>query len=103
MAETTNFDWDEANIRHIAEHGVLPAEAEEVIQNNPLDLEHQVRNGERRTMQIGGTHSGRVLVVVTTLRGKMLRVVTAFPANREYRAFYRQQREGDEHGKARFS
>jgi hypothetical protein len=33
------FDWDEANIRHIAEHGVLPSEAEEVILRSPLDLD----------------------------------------------------------------
>jgi hypothetical protein len=28
------FDWDEANIAHIAKHDVKPHEAEEVITNN---------------------------------------------------------------------
>jgi hypothetical protein len=27
------FDWDEGNISHIAEHGVSPDEAEEVVLN----------------------------------------------------------------------
>ncbi len=50
-------------------------------------------------MQIGATRSGRILVVITTLRGGKTRVVTAFPANRAYRAFYRAQMEGIENGK----
>jgi uncharacterized DUF497 family protein len=87
------FDWDEANIAHIAEHDVLPFEAEEVVANSPLDIGHQGRNGEDRLMQIGATFSGRILVVITTLRGAKTRVVTAYPANRAYRAFYSAQKE----------
>ena len=29
------FDWDDANIRHIAEHDVNPEEAEEVVLGDP--------------------------------------------------------------------
>ena len=89
------FDWDEANIAHIAEHDVLPHEAEEVITNNPLDLEEQDRNGESRLMQVGETTDKRVLMVVTTPRGSKIRVVTAFPANRAYREFYAAQKAND--------
>lgn len=32
------FDWDEANIRHVARHSVLPEEAEQVILNDPVDV-----------------------------------------------------------------
>ena len=32
------FDWDEANIGHLARHSVLPEEAEQVILKNPMDL-----------------------------------------------------------------
>jgi hypothetical protein len=35
------FQWDEANLSHIAIHSVTRAEAEEVIYNSPLDLEVQ--------------------------------------------------------------
>ena len=57
-------------------------DAEQVVLGNPLDVEVQLRNGEERTIQVGETDLGRVLVVVTTFRGKRLRVVTAFPANK---------------------
>ncbi len=37
------FDWDDANIQHLAEHDVGPDEAEYVIMHDPLDVEIQVR------------------------------------------------------------
>ncbi len=82
------FDWDEANRKHLADHGVTPSEAEEAVTNDPLDLEEQFRNGEERLMQIGETNAMRILVVVTTWRGNRLRVVTAFPATPQLRKFY---------------
>ena len=93
------FDWDEANIAHIAKHGVLADEAEEVVSNNPLDIGKQTREGEERLMQIGATLSGRVLVVITTLRGVKTRVVTAYPATPAYRAFYSAHKGSTHHGK----
>ena len=54
------FDWDEANRKHLADHGVTPSEAEEVVTNDPLDLEEQFRNGEERLMQIGETNAMRI-------------------------------------------
>ena len=35
------FDWDSANIRHIAEHDISPEEAEEVIQGDPLEMDFE--------------------------------------------------------------
>jgi uncharacterized DUF497 family protein len=91
------FDWDEANRKHVAEHGVKPSEAEEVIANNPLDLEVQLRNGEERVLQIGETNALRILVVVTTWRGSRIRVVTAFSATPQLRDLYIAQKGmGDE-------
>lgn len=84
------FIWDSANIGHIALHLVSPEEAEQVIANEPLDLERQVRNGEERVLHLGVTSADRVLFVVVTPRGNDLRVVTAFPANREARRLYRE-------------
>jgi hypothetical protein len=40
-----DFDWDEQNVGHLALHGVEPDEAEQVIQNRPVDLPSQLRNG----------------------------------------------------------
>ncbi len=89
------FEWDEANREHIAEHDVTPEEAEQVVLNQPLDLEVQSRSGEERTLQLGETDAGRILLVVTTYRGNKLRVVTAFPANKKLRSLYAQHQQED--------
>lgn len=34
--EIAAFDWDDANVRHIARHGVTPEDAEYVLANGPL-------------------------------------------------------------------
>ena len=40
------FIWDAENLSHIARHKISQEEAEQVIQNDPLDLERQILNGE---------------------------------------------------------
>jgi uncharacterized DUF497 family protein len=97
------FDWDDANIAHIAEHDVTPAEAEEAVANNPLDFDYSVRNGEIRLRQVGETVAGRVLGVVTTFRSGLTRVVTAYPAGRLLVATYQKYKESMPSGKANSS
>jgi uncharacterized DUF497 family protein len=82
------FHWDEVNTRHIAKHGVTPPEAEQVVLNKPVDLEFQTGSGEERIVQLGETDEGRILVVVTTMRDDLIRVVTAFPAAKRLRKLY---------------
>ena len=89
MAE---FDWDQANIQHIAKHGITPEEVEQVVLNEPIDLTMQLRDGEERTPQVGETDAGRILVVITTWRDGLIRVVTAFPAKIALRKLYVAQR-----------
>jgi uncharacterized DUF497 family protein len=86
------FVWDAGDIDHLAKHGVLPEEAEQVIENGPLEIERQIRGSESRTLHLGETLAHRVLFVVVTRRGEELRVVTAFPAGRQSRRFYASQR-----------
>ena len=66
------FDWDEANIGHLAR------EAEQVVVNDPIGLGMEIVEGEERYLNLGATLQGRVLLVVTTWREDLLRVVTAF-------------------------
>jgi uncharacterized DUF497 family protein len=82
------FQWDDGNINHIALHGIMPQEAEQVVENDPIDTGVVLRNGEIRTVHLGETDAGRVLVVVVTERDGMYRVVTARPARRKERTFY---------------
>jgi uncharacterized protein len=100
MAISDLFDWDEANIAHIAEHGIAPQGAEEVVLNTPLDLEYSVRNDELRLRQAGETVARRVLAVVTTVRNGSTRVITAYPASRSLRATYRSFKKQVKDGKA---
>lgn len=86
------FDWDEANVGHIARHQVQPVEAEQVILNNPLDLGMEIIEGEERFVNLGATSLGRILLVVTTWREDRIRVVTAFaPIKRLVQFYYQEQ------------
>ena len=89
------FDWDEDNLRHVAEHGVEPEEAEQVLDNDPVDGGYQQHTTEERYINIGVTDAQRVLVVITTWRGDLLRVVTAYPASQSVREFYASERRGN--------
>ena len=87
------FDWDEANIGHVARHSVRPAEAEQVILNDPVDLGMEIIEGEERHLNLGATARGRVLLVVTTWREDRVRVVTAFEPIKRLIHFYYQEQE----------
>jgi uncharacterized protein len=88
------FDWDDANISHIAEHDVTPEEAEEVIVGDPLDIGFDVVDGEERWSYLGETNDGRILWTTITLRGQRMRVVTAFEPERHWKVFYLEEKAG---------
>lgn len=92
--DTTLFDWNTANIAHIAEHEVLPEETEGVILGDPLDVGFDVVNGEERWSYLGETNEGRILRVVITMRGERIRVLTAFEASRYQQNFYLERKAG---------
>ncbi|MGA9020618.1 MAG: BrnT family toxin [Terracidiphilus sp.] len=92
------FDWDTGNLNHIALHGVSRVEAEQAVLNDPIDLQFQDGTGEERVVQVGETNAGRILVVVTTMRDHLIRVVTAFPAKRRIRKVYLAQRKSIHEG-----
>ena len=85
------FDWDDANVGHIAEHGIEPDEAEQAL----LDPHRRSATAydtptERRWAVIGATEARRILFVVYTRRGSAIRVVTARDAlDRERRRYRR--------------
>ena len=82
------FDWDDDNIQHIAEHGVTQEEAEQVLLNDPVYGGTQEHESEERFVEVGVTDAMRMLVVITTMRGELTRVVTAYPASPAFRKFY---------------
>jgi uncharacterized DUF497 family protein len=90
--DSVHFDWDEGNLGHLKNHRISPEEPEQVILNRPIDRESYIRNGEERTAQIGETDEGRILIVVSTMRGKKVRVVTAWPAKERLRRYFLTQK-----------
>lgn len=85
------FDSDEANVGHIAQHGISPQECEEVYLNGPLIVQHQLRNNEKRQLCLGETASGRLLTLVITERKGKIRIVTAHPMHHKQREIYREE------------
>ena len=81
MANGIEFDWDDENRKHLAAHRVSPAEFEQLLSNDPLDLEYQSINHEVRYRSVGLTNGGRLLSVVWTIRNGKVRAITAFPAS----------------------
>jgi hypothetical protein len=92
MEDDLGFDWDEANVEHIRSHGVTPDEVIEVFANDARDLRYDVVNGEERWTSIGHTGALRILVVIWTMRGESVRIVTAFHAGKRLSAEYVMQR-----------
>ena len=83
------IEWDDANIAHIAEHDVTLEEAEQVLLNDPMEMDFDAGpGGEERWVYLGETDEGRILQVIITLRGEKIRVVTAFEPVRRLKGLY---------------
>ncbi len=87
------FQWDEGNAdKNWHRHEVTQAEAEQAFLNRPLlvaaDPAHSTQ--EPRYFALGRTDRDRLLVVVFTVRGSLLRVISARPMSRRERKAYAQ-------------
>ncbi|MGH9604648.1 MAG: BrnT family toxin [Terracidiphilus sp.] len=89
------FDWDDANILHLAEHDVAPEEAEEVMLGEPIEVGFEVADGEDRWSYVGETSDRRILRVVITFREERTRVVTAFKPSIRSRLLYMRKKAGE--------
>ena len=85
------FQWDQGNIdKNLVKHNVENWECEQVFFNEPLlvlgDPSHS--RSERRWAAFGRIDAGRLLVVIFTKRGDLLRVISARDMNKKERKFY---------------
>ncbi len=97
LAQATGFQWDEGNAeKNWLKHGVSQGECEEVFFNTPLlvvaDEEHS--GAETRFYTLGQTEAGRNLFVVLTIRGSLIRVISARDMNRSERKEYERAQAG---------
>lgn len=95
IAAGPQFEWEVHNLSQIAEHDVKAEEAEQVLLNDPIELDLQLEESEEeRWPYIGETNAGRILRVIITLRGNRLRVVTAFEPSKGSKQAYLEIRAG---------
>jgi len=90
--EFEGFDWDTGNVTKNSKHGVEPEEAEGIFLNEPLlvlpDAKHS--RSETRWLALGRT-AKKHLLVVFTIRRKLIRVISARTMNKKERAVYEKQ------------
>lgn len=91
LAACTGFEWDEGNRdKNQEKHGVSLQECEQVFFNRPLliapDRTHS--ETEPRFAALGQTSAGRTMTIVFTVRGRLIRVVSARDMSRRERSVY---------------
>lgn len=82
------FEWDDANRKHIARHAIAPEEAEEAVVIEPLETAVQQHESEERVLCFGRTKAGRLLTILYTQRRGRIRVVTAYEMTKEQQRLY---------------
>ena len=84
--DVEGFQWDEANAsKNWARHQVSQTEAEQVFLNRPVVVLNARPGIEARWFAFGHTDGDRLLTVVFTIRGPLLRVISARPMSRPER------------------
>ena len=96
LVACTGFDWDDGNaLKNWEKHRVSAAECEQAFFNRPLvaapDVRHSAR--EPRYYALGQTDAGRRLFLSFTVRGSLIRVISARDMSRRERGRY------ESHGK----
>jgi len=93
LAHCTGFQWDAGNAeKNWAGHRVSQAECEQVFFSRPVVIAPDVAHSgaEPRYAALGKTHAERRLSVVFTIRGTLVRVISARDMSRRDRSFYAQ-------------
>jgi uncharacterized DUF497 family protein len=86
------FDWDAANLRHLANHRITRAEFEQAMLNHPIVIDFADESGEARWCALGATDRLRVLFLVFTYRQERIRPITGWGAKKELRKLYFQKK-----------
>lgn len=83
------FEWDEhKNSKNKQKHGIGFEDAKTVFgDEDAIELE-ATRNGEYRVIRIGKTTAKFILLAVYTMRGLVVRLISARQANKKERNLY---------------
>ena len=91
IAGLEGFEWDAGNSdKNWLRHNVRQAEAEQALLNRPLVLAVDVKHSQQepRFLAFGRTDAARRLAVVFTVRGNLVRVISARPLSQAERRIY---------------
>ena len=88
MKDDCEFDWDDQNESHLANHGISRTDAEDVLSGNHVLLEYQMEGNEQRWIAVGASRTGRILEIVFAIRGEAIRPITGWAADKETAALY---------------
>lgn len=91
VATCIGFQWDKGNLlKNWEKHEVSGSECEQVFFNHPLvvaeDRKHSAK--EARYFALGQTDASRFLFIVFTIRGSLIRVISARSMNNKEREVY---------------
>ncbi len=92
------FDWDKENLaKNWEKHRVGFWECEEIFFNQPLLLADDTRHSgdERRFYALGKTDAERPLFLAFTVRGRLIRVISARDMSRKERKAHRNAKKKD--------
>lgn len=93
LSQVEGFQWDAGNReKNWQTHQVSAGECEQVFFNQPLVVAEDVKHSqdELRFYALGRTDGERRLFVVFTLRGTLIRIISARDMSRKERAVYEQ-------------
>ena len=82
------FDWDSANLRHLANHGITRSEFEQAMVHDPIIIDFADETGEERWCALGATDRLRVLFLVFAYRQERIRPITGWDAGKRLHDLY---------------
>jgi uncharacterized DUF497 family protein len=91
LARCTGFEWDAGNAPKVrARHHVEPGECEQAFFQEPFvaSFDESHSGTEPRWRALGQSVAGRMLYMVFTVRGDLIRVIAARDMNRKERKWY---------------
>jgi uncharacterized protein len=91
LPKPLSFEWDWGNQnKSLIKHRVTNKEAEEVFGNKPISIFKDLGHSkyEERFVAYGITDSGKKLTIVFTVRGSLIRVISARYQSKRERSIY---------------
>jgi len=98
LARCSGFDWDFGNVtKNWDLHRVTQAECEQAFFNRPVlvTVDEKHSGEEHRYAALGQTKAGRRLLIVFTIRGTLVPVISARNMSRRERRLYERVQENN--------